>query len=63
MGPLLDQLLAKCATLEEVKDFFRTYNVPGLDQARIPVMDRSGASMVVEWYGGKVVFLEGKVVG
>jgi len=58
MGPLLDQLLAKCATLEEVKDFFRTYNVPGLDQARIPVMDRSGASMVVEWYGGKVVFLE-----
>jgi len=57
-GSILDYLLARCATVEEVKEFFRTYNVPDLDRARIPVMDRSGASMVVEWYLGEVVFLE-----
>jgi tetratricopeptide (TPR) repeat protein len=57
-GSILDYLLARFATVEEVKEFFRTYNVPDLDRARIPVMDRSGASMVVEWYLGEVVFLE-----
>ncbi len=57
-GSLLDLLLARCATVEEVKEFFRTYIVPALDRARIPVMDRSGVSMVVEWYAGEVVFLE-----
>jgi len=57
-GSILDYLLARYATVEEVKEFFRTYNVPDLDRARIPVMDRSGASMVVEWYLGEVVFLE-----
>lgn len=58
MGPILDHLLARFATVEEVKEFFRTYNVPALDRTRIPVMDQSGASMVVEWYLGEVVFLE-----
>ena len=55
---ILDILLARCATVEEVKEFFHNFNVPALDRARIPVMDRSGASMVVEWYKGEVVFLE-----
>lgn len=57
-GSLLDRLLATCANIEEVKEFFNTYNIPALDQARIPVMDRSGASIIVEWHNGKVVFLE-----
>ena len=58
MGSVLDQLLATCATVEEVKDFFRRYNCPVLDVARIPVMDKTGASMIVEWHNGDVVFLE-----
>jgi hypothetical protein len=58
MGSVLDQLLATCRTVDEVKDFFSNYNCPVLDAARIPVMDRSGASMIVEWYNGEVVFLE-----
>ena len=58
MGSILDQLLATCRDIEEVKEFFRTYNCPALDRARIPVMDRTGASMIVEWYNGEVVFLE-----
>lgn len=57
-GSLIDKLLATCANVEEVKDFFNTYNIPALDRARIPVMDKSGASMIVEWYNGEVVFLE-----
>lgn len=57
-GSLLDRILATCANIEEVKEFFKTYNTPALDQARIPVMDSNGASMIVEWHNGKVVFLE-----
>ena len=57
-SPFLDRILATCANIEEVKEFFNTYNTPALDKARIPVMDRSGASMIVEWHNGKVVFLE-----
>lgn len=33
-------------------------NVKALNNARFPVMDKSGTSMVVEWYNGKVIFLE-----
>jgi len=57
-GSILDIILAKCANIEDVKEYFRTYNVPTLDRARIPVMDKSGASMIVEWYNGKVTFLQ-----
>ena len=56
--PLLDHLLASCADISEVKEYFNSHNTPELDRARIPVMDRSGASMIVEWYNGEVVFLE-----
>ena len=58
MGPLLDKLLATCANVDDVKELFNTYNVPSQDRARIPVMDKSGVSMIVEWYDGEVVFLE-----
>ena len=59
-GSILDIILANCANLEEVKEYFNTHNVPALDRARIPVMDKSGASMIVEWYDGKTTFLEEK---
>lgn len=58
VGSLLDRILVTCSNIEEVKKFFNTYNTPALDHARIPVMDESGASMIIEWYNDKVVFLE-----
>lgn len=57
-GKLFNTILANCASVEDVKQFFNKYNVKALNNARFPVMDKSGASMVVEWYNGKVVFLE-----
>ena len=58
MTTILDKLLASCASVEEVKEFCKTYNVKELKNARIPVMDKSGASMIIEWHDGQVVFLE-----
>jgi len=58
LGSVIDHVLASFKDIGEVKEFFRTFNIPGLDAARIPVMDKSGASMIVEWYNGEVVFLE-----
>lgn len=57
-GKLLDTILAECATVQDVKRFFNKYNVRALNSARFPVMDKSGASMVVEWYNEEVTFLE-----
>ena len=56
-GIVLMFLLGTCATCEDVKTFFETYNVPALERARIPVADRSGASMVVEYGQGGVRFV------
>lgn len=58
MGSVIDHILASYKNIEEVKEFFRTFNNPSLNAARIPVMDKSGTSMIVEWYNGEVVFLE-----
>ncbi len=55
---LFDAILATCTTLEDVKRFFNKYNIRALNNARFPVMDKSGASMVVEWHNGEVTFLE-----
>lgn len=58
VGNLMLTILAKCATIEDVQTFFETYNVEYLDQARFPVADRTGASMVVEYGQGKVQFVK-----
>jgi choloylglycine hydrolase len=50
-------ILATCATCEEVEAFFEKFNFPALNQARFPVADRSGASMVVEYGQGRVQFV------
>lgn len=57
-GMLIDHILATCADIEDVKEFFENYNVQVLNNARIPVMDKSGESMIIEWYDGRVVFLQ-----
>ncbi len=50
-------ILGTCATCEDVKAFFEKNNIPGLERARFPVADRTGASMVVEYGQGRVQFV------
>ncbi len=52
--PVMTTILATCATCEDVEALFEKWNVRGLAQARFPVADRTGASMVVEYGRGKV---------
>ena len=56
-GNIMMVMLATCATCEDVKAVFEKSNVPGLGQARFPIADRSGASMVVEYGQGRVQFV------
>jgi HEAT repeat protein/protein-S-isoprenylcysteine O-methyltransferase Ste14 len=56
-GIVMMSILATCATCEDVKAFFERSNVPALAQARFPVADRTGASMVVEYGQGHVQFV------
>jgi predicted O-methyltransferase YrrM len=56
-GSVVMVLLGTCATCEDVKAFFEKSNVPALERARLPVADRSGASMVVEYGQGGVQFV------
>jgi hypothetical protein len=50
-------ILQTCATIADVRRFFETNNVPNLYEMRFPVVDRSGASMVVEYAQGSVRFI------
>ena len=56
-GNVMMVILGTCATCEDVKAFFEKSNVPALAQARFPVADRTGASMVVEYGQGRVQFV------
>jgi hypothetical protein len=57
-GDIMDKILATCATIEDAIAFFEEHNVPSLRQARFPVADKSGETMVVEWAKGKVQFVK-----
>lgn len=57
-GNVMLVILGTCATCEDVKAFFKKWNHPSLAQARFPVADRTGASMVVEYGQGGVQFVE-----
>ncbi len=56
-GMTMMVILATCATCDDVKAFFEKSNFPVLGQARFPVADRTGASMVVEYGQGRVQFV------
>ena len=56
-GSVMMYILGRCATCDDVRDFFNTYNHPSLERARFPVADKSGASMVVEFGRGKTQFI------
>jgi len=57
-GNVMMVILGTCATCEDVKAFFEKSNIPALGQARFPVADRTGASMVVEYGQGRVQFVK-----
>ncbi len=56
-GHLLDRILAECATVEDAIALCDKYNIAGLAQARFPIADRTGASIVVEYGKGKVQYV------
>jgi len=51
-------ILLNFATVAEVKDFIEKYNHPVLANAKFPVADRTGASMVIEFGRGSVQRVE-----
>lgn len=57
-GIVMMVILATCGTCDEVKAFFEQSNFPALGQARFPVADRTGASVVVEYGQGRVQFVK-----
>ncbi|MBN1273171.1 MAG: linear amide C-N hydrolase [Candidatus Aminicenantes bacterium] len=57
-GHFMMYILGTCATVAEAKSFFQKYNIPDLERLRIPIADRTGASMVVEYGRGNVQFVE-----
>jgi tetratricopeptide (TPR) repeat protein len=56
-GHLLDRILAECATVEDAIILCDKYNIPALAQARFPIADRTGASVVIEYGKGKVQYV------
>jgi predicted choloylglycine hydrolase len=55
--PILDYLLAHCATVEEALKVFEEKNVPSLAGGKFPLADATGNSAVVEWGQGKLQLL------
>jgi penicillin V acylase-like amidase (Ntn superfamily) len=51
-------ILLNFATVAEVKDFMNKYNHPVLANAKFPVADRTGASMIFEFGQGRVQSVE-----
>jgi len=56
-GHIIDYILAHCASVEDAIKFFKKYNVRSLRRAKLPIADKTGASIVVEWGQGKLQIL------
>jgi tetratricopeptide (TPR) repeat protein len=56
-GHLIDHILAKCASVDDVIEFLQSYNFSSLARAKFPIADRHGTSLVVEWGGDKLQLL------
>ena len=59
-GNLESQILAKHATVEEVIDVFKKYNIPQLKTGKWLVADKTGASVVIEWGQDKLQIIRRK---
>lgn len=53
-----DGILAKCATVDEAVRVFKGYNLFTLNRVKFLIADKSGASIVVEWSGNGLMFVE-----
>jgi len=58
VGHILDDALAKCATVEEVIAFFDKYNLEFLERAMLMFADRSGDAVIIE--GDDLIRKQGK---
>lgn len=48
-GTLCEKMLAECANVEEVIKLYRKYNDPWLYEGHMMAVDKSGASVIIEW--------------
>jgi hypothetical protein len=53
-----DGILAKCATVDEAVGVFKGYNLFTLNRVKFLVVDKSGASIVIEWSKDGLRFIE-----
>jgi tetratricopeptide (TPR) repeat protein len=56
----VDYILAHCATVEEVIDLFKRYNVNLLDGGKFPIADAKGDAAIIEWGQGKLQIIKRK---
>jgi len=47
-GPMIDTMMATCANVEDVLDIFSKYNLEWMEKAQIFIVDKSGASAIIE---------------
>lgn len=57
-GSAVDYILAHCATVKEVINLFKRYNVNLLDGGKFPVADAKGDAAIIEWGQGKLQFIK-----
>jgi hypothetical protein len=53
-GDMCKEILKKCTTVEEVIEYYNTYNEPAFLHARPMYIDRNGHSIILKWIDGKV---------
>jgi len=47
-GPMIDKMLADCATVEEVLDMFGQYNLEWMSKGQMFIVDKSGDAAIIE---------------
>lgn len=47
-GPMIDTMMAKCANVEDVLDMFSKYNLVWMEKAQMFIVDKTGASAIIE---------------
>ncbi len=56
-GDIVEQILSRYSTVDEVVEFFQKHDVPDLNTIRIPAADAEGNSVIIEWGKGQLQFL------
>lgn len=58
-GFLSEKISRECATVDEAIAQYERYNEPNFSYARTMYADKSGASAIIGWIGGKVTAIKG----